>query len=189
MKKLVLGLLLVVGTWFCGFLYFNYRINSFVLDEKTHTEAIIVLTGGRNRIHEAGRLYNAGLSGKMFISGVSRAVSLPQIERRNDIQINDKSAVHLGQEAQDTIGNAVETNEWLQKNNIKSIRLVTSNYHIPRSLLEFENRNKDLLIIAHPVFSDKVQKKWWKSWGSFYLIATEYNKFLYVLLTKNIIEE
>lgn len=189
MKKLCWLIVLMTAVWFVGFLLFNRQINSFVLDSQTPTEAIIVLTGGRNRIPEATKLYNLGLADKMFISGVNQKSSLRQIENRNAISIKSKDHVHLGLKARDTIGNAVETNEWLRQNNIKSIRLVTSNYHIPRSLLEFQARNNDLQIIVHPVYSDKVQKKWWKSWGSFCLIATEYNKFLYVLLTKNIIED
>lgn len=71
MKKLLLYILLVGAVvWFVGFLAFNYRINSYRPDEKTRTDAIIALTGGKNRIAEAAQLMKRGLAGKMFISGV-----------------------------------------------------------------------------------------------------------------------
>lgn len=48
MKKLLLYILLVGAVvWFAGFLAFNYRINSYKPDEKTRTDAIIALTGGK----------------------------------------------------------------------------------------------------------------------------------------------
>ena len=81
-----------------------------------------------------------------------------------------------------TVENAIETSEWIRKNNVKSIRLVTSNYHIPRSLEEFRSLNPQVKIIPHPVYSENVSPQWWKNGGSFYLIASEYNKFLYVYL-------
>ena len=74
----------------------------------------------------------------------------------------------------------------MEKNNISSIRLVTSNYHIPRSLEEFYAQNQNLQIVVHPVYSENISKKWWKSWGSFLLIASEYNKFLYVWLSRRL---
>ena len=185
MKKLLLLLFGVfLGAWAIGFCFFVRQIYAYPQDETTQTEAIIVLTGGRNRIAVAGELYNRGLAKKLFISGVNQRVSLNQIERRNEISLQEKSGVQLGQKAKDTIGNALESVEWINRHKVKSVRLVTSNYHIPRSLLEFRNRLPKLEIIAYPVYSEKVQKQWWQSWGSFSLLATEYNKYLYVLLTK-----
>ena len=78
---------------------------------------------------------------------------------------------------------------WVKENKIKSIYLVTSNYHMPRSMAEFSYYNPKLEIVAYPVFSDKVSKKWWKSWRTFTLLAGEYNKFLYVLLSNGLVIE
>lgn len=73
-----------------------------------------------------------------------------------------------------------------EKNNIRSIRLVTSNYHMPRSMAEFRANNREVTILAHPVYSERVRKNWWRSWRSFVLIASEYNKFLYVWIKNRI---
>ena len=174
-KALLLLFVALLGVWAGGFWFFVRQIYAYPRDESTKTEAIIVLTGGRNRITEAGKLYNRKLADKLFISGVNKRVSLNQIERRNEISLQAKSRVQLGQKAKDTIGNAEESMEWINQNN-----------HIPRSLLEFRSRLPELEIIAYPVYSENVQQQWWRSWGSFTLLATEYNKYLYVLLTKKL---
>ena len=186
-KLLFFSILVVLAAWFVGFCFFTKQIYSYPQDNESKTEAIIVLTGGKNRITEAGKLYNRKLGDKLFISGVNEQVSLGQIERRNEIKLKSKSKVELGQKARDTIGNAEESVEWINQNHIDSVRLVTSNYHIPRSLLEFKSRLPDLEIIAYPVYSENVQKQWWKSWGSFVLLTSEYNKYLYVWLKNQFI--
>ncbi|MBR2034012.1 MAG: YdcF family protein, partial [Alphaproteobacteria bacterium] len=72
MKKLaIITLSILVSIWIGGFLVFSQHINTYPKDYTTETEAIIVLTGGRNRIAEAVDLYNKGLAKKMFISGVN----------------------------------------------------------------------------------------------------------------------
>ncbi len=185
MRKLfIIAVLFLLSVWFAGFLWFNHQINSYENTAGIKTDAIVALTGGRNRISKAVALLNDGAAEKLFISGVSKQTSLTQIEQLNDLRIRQKQKVQTGSEAKDTIGNAIEADEWIKKNNVRSIRLVTSNYHLPRSILEFRHRSPEVSIVPSPVYSDKVQTKWWKNPGSFRLIATEYNKFLYVYFSK-----
>ncbi len=183
MRKLILtSLLIILAAWFIGFVCFVKAIYSYPLDDNTHTEAIIALTGGRNRIAEAVRLLNDNKSERLFISGVAKDTSLRLIEKQNNINIRNDEQVSIGKEATNTIGNALETKSWIDRNHIKSIRLVTSNYHLPRSSIEFRSVDPELKIIEHPVYSEKIRKKWWKSWHTFSLIFAEYNKFLYVYI-------
>ena len=188
MKKflIIVGFLLVV-LWFGGFAIFAHRINHYTADDKMHTEAVIALTGGRYRIAEAVNLFNQGKADKLFISGVSKDVSLANIARRQKLKIRPQLDISLGREARDTIGNATETTRWLKENRIRSIRLVTSNYHVERSIVEFRAQNPNLLIIPHPVYSERVSKKWWTTWRTFSLIFTEYNKFIYVYLRTKLV--
>ena len=186
MKKfLIIPGLLLMALWFGGFLVFAYRINHYPADEKTHTEAVVALTGGRYRIAEAVNLLNQGKADKLFISGVSQDSSLDEIKKKQNLEIEDESNVSLGHQAKDTFGNAKETVAWLKRNKITSIRLVTSNYHLDRSIAEFRAQAPNLQIIAHPVYSDKVKKKWWKSWDTFTLIFVENIDFLYVYVRCN----
>ena len=178
-RLLKYGFLLMLAAWLGGFLWFSYHINHYQADNTTHTEAVIALTGGRNRIAEAVRLLNDGRAERLFISGVGQNISLRDIKKRQKINILAENRVTLGTAAKDTVGNAAETAAWIEDNNIRSIRLVTSNYHLPRSIIEFRHTNPQIQIVAHPVYSEKVSKKWWTSWHTFSLIFAEYNKFIY----------
>lgn len=164
--------------WLCGFILFDNYIRNFSIDKNKKTDAIVVLTGGRNRIAEAIALLNAGLADKMLISGVSDNVIIPDIEDKVKIHIDNPEKVDLGYEARDTIGNAKEIKEWIEKNQITSVRLVTSNYHLPRSMVELEALDLPISVLPHPVYSDSISKKWFLSWGTFKFMAAEYNKFL-----------
>lgn len=169
----------VIGLWLAGLAAFNYKINHFEIDTQTKTDAIVVLTGGRHRLSEAVELLNNGISERLFISGVQKNISLNELERRDDITIKTGREITLDKIASNTFENARETCLWIEKHNIRSIRLVTSNYHLLRSLVEFRRWNKQVKIVLHPVFSEKVSSIWYKSFYSFYFLAQEYNKFLF----------
>src|SRR5574344_694532 len=164
--------------WLSGFCLFNKHINSYTLDYETKTDAIITLTGGRNRIAESITLLNKNLADKLFISGVPHNIKIKDIEKEAQTTADFEDRIVLGRKATNTIENASETTEWIKENHIKSIRLVTSYYHIPRSMQEFLANDKNIKIIIHPVYSPNVAKEWWKKWGTFKLIAVEYTKFL-----------
>ena len=166
--------------WLIGLIFFNRCINSYIIDDSTHTDAVIALTGGRNRIPEAVNLLNQGKADKLFISGVQKDISLKEIASRKDVIISTDREITVDNKSKNTIENAIETTQWIEKNDIKSIRLVTSNYHIPRSLEEFKANNKNITILIHPVYSEKVSPNLFKNWGTFSLIASEYNKFIFV---------
>ena len=181
-KKIITILCSLLVFWLIGLGIFNYCINHIKVDEATKTDAIVVLTGGRHRLFVAIQLLNKGLSDKLFISGVQKGTSLRDLEAKNDIKIANTKDIVLDRIATNTFENARETSSWIAKQDIKSIRLVTSNYHLFRSLVEFRRWNKDVNIILHPVFSEKIKMSWWKSFDSFYFLAEEYNKFLFAWL-------
>ncbi len=178
-KYVVIFGILGAAAWLCGLAAFDYKINHFVVDETEKTDAIVVLTGGRNRLSEAVKLLNQGASERLFISGVQKNISLEELEKRADISIKTEREITLDKIASNTFENARETCQWMKKQNIHSIRLVTSNYHILRSLVEFRRWNKEVKIVLHPVFSEKIATSWWKSFYSFFFLAQEYNKFLF----------
>jgi len=117
---------------------------------EVRTDAIIVLTGGKNRIEEGVTLLRQKRSDKLFISGVNKDTTL------NDL-LGGRTApccITLGYRAEDTIGNADEARSWVSENNIRSIRLVTSNYHMARARIEFDRAVPDLTIYDHPIRND-----------------------------------
>ncbi len=182
MKLTLKSLLFIALIWFSGLAVFNYYIRAYPLDTSTKTDAIVVLTGGSNRIKEAVNLLNSGLSDVLLISGVEKKTTLNSILKTIAVTPAPNKKIVIEHASTNTVENAIEANDWIQKNNIKSIRLVTSNYHLPRSKLEFEIQNKGLDIVVNPVFSENVSPKWWRYSGTFSLMASEYNKFLLVYL-------
>ncbi len=178
-----IGILIFAGViWFAGFCLFNLKINSYRPDYETKTDAIVALTGGKNRIAESIRILNKGLADKLFISGVSEKTSIEDIQRAAEVKALDKSKITLGKKAHNTIENASEAFEWIKSNNIEHIRLVTSYYHIPRSLQEFKLYGLRKKILPHPVYSQNVPHEWWKNWGTFKLMVSEYNKYAVVYI-------
>ncbi|MBO7257757.1 MAG: YdcF family protein [Alphaproteobacteria bacterium] len=120
------------------------------------------------------------------MSGVGKNISLDNIQKTQNLTFPESANINIGHLASNTIGNAKETQIWVKENHINSIRLVTSNYHIYRSMIEFREQIPNLKIIPHPVFSENIEKKWWTSWQTCSLIFKEYNKLLYAYIRTKI---
>lgn len=174
-----IGFVLLV-LWIGGFVVFAYTINTYKENYNLQADAVITLTGGRNRIAKAVEILNKNKADILFVSGVDEVSSWDSIKKKQKIKMTDNEKVILGKKAKNTLENAKEALDWIHENKISSIYLVTSNYHLARSVTEFRALDKDLTIVPFPVYSEKVQKKWWKSWRTFSLIFKEYNKFLCV---------
>lgn len=173
--------------WFIGFLWFAEWINGFSQDMNTQTDAIVVLTGSKNRIKTGFELLKKGKGKKLFITGVHKQVSKEFLKYKYDSEADALPDVDLGRQALDTIGNAQETAQWMRENNFTSLRLVTATYHMPRSLLEFRKYMPNIKIIPCPVHSDRVnQDDWWYWPSALSLMVREYSKFLFVYLKDTI---
>lgn len=163
--------------------YFN--IASEPTDNQEKTDAIVVLTGGKDRIREGIRLLNAGLAERLLISGVGKGTRTSELLEAamtgwQDMVKTDVRKISLGYKASNTVGNASESENWIRANNIHSIRLVTANYHMARAHLEFRKTMPSLVIIENPVFPDDFHKeKWEESKPTRDLIIKEYFKYLY----------
>lgn len=172
-------LILLAGLWGGGLFRYAESIPTDVAAPDTKTDAIAVLTGGSGRLDAGLTLLEQGAAKKLFISGVYKGVdmkNLLQAYRKSPADLN--CCVDIGY-AEDTINNAVETAQWVKKNGITSLRLVTSAYHMPRAVLEFEHALPGLALVEHPVFPAHVkQENWWAWPGTTGLIVGEYNKFL-----------
>src|SRR5262249_11642826 len=86
--------------------------------------------------------------------------------------------VDLDHSALNTLGNAVETRHWVRDRGIRSLIVVTSSYHMPRTMVEFAWQMPDVELIPFPVISEKMRNEpWWTS-GSMQLLWFEYVKYL-----------
>lgn len=185
MRKILRLTILVLTVWILGSLYFIYSIDTKTKELENKADAVVVLTGGSKRLNAGFEILNKQLAKKMFISGVANDVKMHELlDIYTQKQTTDKEYnIELGKEAFNTINNAQETKTWIAKNKIKSIILVTANYHMPRSLFEFKRAIPEVIIIPYPVISDHVKvNDWWCSRGTFLLLLKEYNKYLILRL-------
>ena len=183
----ILGLLTL---WLIGLMAFIAVIPSQTakIDERP-TDAIIVLTGGGDRLAEGFRLLDRGLAKRLLVSGVATGVTLQQLidrlgDQRDAVPSAEELAccVTLGYEAESTVGNADESAEWLRSNGATSMRLVTANYHMLRSLLEFRRKVPGLIVVPNPVFPTEVRDPhWFVKPRTLLLLVNEYHKYLVAL--------
>jgi len=175
------GVLLAI--WLTGLVWFVGLMPTGIVEPQRKTDAIVVLTGGSLRFGEGLRLLRAGLAPRLFVSGVASGIDLPQLLLSiDDRETATPCCITLGHIAFDTPGNARESAVWARQEGVRSIRLVTSAYHMPRSLMEFRTAAPGIAFVPHPVFPSNVkQDAWWRSPGTAGLLISEYHKYLMTL--------
>ena len=169
----------VISIWLGGLLYFIFSFNEQDVSFTQYTDGIVVFTGSPGRINEGINLLELGKSKLMLVTGVNQS-SLNNTEE----WIKSKTpkflcCIELETKAKNTYGNARETIKWIKKNNLTSIYLVTSGYHILRSEIELRKiAPKNLLIIKHPVRDSNSKVTLLNHATYFIFISIEYSKFL-----------
>lgn len=175
---------LPVVLWLAGLAWFGFTMPQTPADGRTKTDAIVVLTGGSGRLTEGLRLLRVGAAPLLFVSGVD-----PRVGKRSVLRSAGgapealRSRIVLGYRAQHTRGNADETAKWVRVQGLKSLRLITANYHMRRSLLELRSALPDTRLIAHPVFPPAVSReRWWRSLNGLAIVNAEFYKFAAALV-------
>ncbi len=171
----------LAAAWAGGFLWFYTRLpqNSLAPLADTKTDGIIVLTGGEGRVERGLASLAAGHAKRLLISGANPETTAAQIAARTATSLRLFSCcVDIGYDAGNTIGNADEAASWVAKNKYASVRMVTSRYHVPRSLLELRARmaNTQIIVDAVPDKATRLE------------LVREYNKFLFRLLWLRVID-
>ncbi len=145
-RKLLLYLFCLILSglfWWVLFLFNTFPKQYYLRDFSYNDEStgIVVLTGGKGRIEKGLELIRNTNADKMFITGV---VSLLNIEKKYGFKTFNSDlyncCIFFDNRATNTHENIVETSKWLSSNlNIKNVILVSSYYHLPRSLIIFNN--------------------------------------------------
>jgi len=143
-------------------------------------DGIVALTGTQQRISVAARLLADGHAGRLLVTGVNRQATSGEVRRLTGLGKSlFNCCVDLGYEAQDTVGNAEEARAWASAKNFSSLIVVTSSYHMPRSLTELGRVMPDVRLIPYPVLSPHLsQESLWSSPDLIRLLVAEYLKFL-----------
>jgi uncharacterized SAM-binding protein YcdF (DUF218 family) len=137
-----------------------------------------VLTGGEGRVDRGIQLIQRHAAKRMLISGA--APDVRPIDLADRYHADPKlfaCCIDLGHEAVDTRSNADETADWVREHGFRSVRLVTSDWHMPRARLELHNAlGPKVSVLGDSVASDPGLR----------MVIREYHKYLVrriVLLT------
>jgi uncharacterized SAM-binding protein YcdF (DUF218 family) len=175
---LVTGMTVLAG----GLLIFYQQVASMRPPENPKADAIVVLTGGYQRIDQAVELLARGAGERLLISGVNPATTGHHIRvLTRSTEDLFKCCVDIGHDATDTAGNATETARWIRGRRYKSIILVTNNYHMPRSLAELERTDHGTRFIPYPVDTALAPADLVRNPLLIRTIASEYVKYLLVI--------
>ena len=137
--------------------------------DERKTDGIVVLTGGAKRLERGLHLMERQRAERMLVSGVDRAVRPIELaERYGASQQLFDCCIDLGREAVDTRSNAEETANWIKRHKFKSVRLVTTDWHMPRARFELSRQTDGLEVLGDAIRSNP----------SFRQLFTEYNKYL-----------
>lgn len=163
-----------------GFVWFLSQIKSEEDRPTVRADGIVVLTGGSSRVADALELLNNGYGRRLLISGVHWTNGRADISRSlQESPALMNCCVDLDRSAINTRSNASETRRWARDRSLHSLIVVTSNYHMPRALVELSHAMPDVTLVPYPVIGDKWNEEpWWTSGAAARLLASEYLKYL-----------
>jgi uncharacterized SAM-binding protein YcdF (DUF218 family) len=166
MLRRLLSLLLLA--WMLGFIWFALALPQPQTGGKT--DGVIVLTGGDGRVARGLEALRKGWAQKLLVSGVDREVKPREFVAAYHIDAHQMACcVTLGFESVDTRSNAREAARWIAANKFRSVRLITTDWHMQRAAYELSlMKPKGVAVVRDAVASQP----------SFETLFTEYHKLL-----------
>lgn len=161
------ALLAVVG-WALGFMWFAVSLPQPLADKTT--DAVIVPTGGAGRIAHGLEILEAKQARLLLVTGVDPDVKPAEFAAEFDVSMQQmQCCVVLGYVAEDTRGNAQETADWVATNKIKSLRLVTSDWHMRRAAGELRSKLPTNIAVVEDAVATQ---------PTLFILFLEYNKLI-----------
>jgi uncharacterized SAM-binding protein YcdF (DUF218 family) len=163
-----------------GFLVFADQVTSAQPPRNPRADGIVALTGGPRRIDDAVALLGRGSAQRLLISGVHENTSAAALAGgRPEHEILFRCCIDIGRRALDTRGNAAETGDWARQRGYNSLIVVTSAFHMPRSIAEIQRALPHVDLVPYPVQDeDRLLHSWPTQWRAFKLLFTEYVKYV-----------
>ena len=167
----------------------NFKNNILLLTKYNDIKSpnIVILTGGANRIKDGLKIIqdfknSKNINYKILVSGTGMGFTKSSLKKKLGPNFNSQliqCCIDLDGVSKNTLTNASETFKWTSKNVIKEFILITSNYHMPRAILEFKNVMPNLKIYTYAITPKKHDiENWLSSYQTFSLVFTEYCKFI-----------
>jgi len=171
-----------------GFLWYAESVAAPPTPAVGPADAIVALTGGPERIGDALDLLANGRGRRLLITGVNRTTRAEELALQAPrYQALFDCCIDIDREAENTVGNAVETRRWVRQRGFRSLIVVTSSYHMPRALAELTHQLPDVAIVPYPVVTEHQRSEpWWSNPATARAIAFEYLKYLVVAVRTRI---
>jgi uncharacterized SAM-binding protein YcdF (DUF218 family) len=163
-----------------GFVAFARAVAGYVPGlPPQRADAIVVLTGGEQRLLAGARLLKEGRGARLLISGVNPQTSHADLKRLSGIPERLFAARVDVDYAHTTSGNADETRAWAKAKGYRRLIVVTASYHMPRSLAELGRAMPDVVFVPHAVVPNRINaRRWWADAYTARVLLAEYVKFL-----------
>ena len=183
----IFSLSCTLAIFFIQLFFFKEKVLSFKKYNNTKSSNIVILTGGTNRIKDGLNIINhfdksKRIKFKILVSGTGNGFSKNSLIKQIGPNFNPKlieCCIYLDSVSKNTFTNAIETSKWANRNDLKEFILITSNYHMPRAILEFKNVMPNHKIYTFPITPRKHNiKEWMSSYETFSLIFKEFCKYI-----------
>ena len=177
MRKLALYIFsFIILLLIYGFITFLKNIEHSQVNFNNQTDGIAVLTGGKGRINLGLELFKKNRNLRLIISGVDKKVLNSSILPK---ELKNKSNITIDKESESTYQNAKIINEWTSKYKLQDITIITSYYHMPRSMILIQSFNPSINFYAYPVEKKISSKTSLRENILYYFFLTEeYIKYL-----------
>ncbi|HSZ75673.1 MAG TPA: YdcF family protein [Rhizomicrobium sp.] len=178
MRGALAFLTLLLAAYVAGFLMFVNEVAKPPMPPAP-ADGVVALTGGPLRLEAAAALLEKKTAKRLLITGVAASATKEDLKHRVHGRSRFDCCADLGFFATDTHSNAEETADWAREHNYKSLIIVTTNYHMPRSLAEFSALMPGVRLEPWPVPSQGVDvAQWWRNPHTILLLNGEYLKYL-----------
>ena len=189
-SRLAFACLLGLGFVLASFQYFVLTLPTSQISDMPSRAgqkpaSLVVITGGQARIKTGLHLLINGPYENMLLSGVGTGISKQMLAQSLDLTTEQIAKMHccvdLDFNAQNTKGNVLSAQKWRKQHGFDALHVVTANYHIPRSRLEFERVfEADSLTYIAVSPPDLDLARWYMDGPSLKLLSREFGKYLWV---------
>jgi uncharacterized SAM-binding protein YcdF (DUF218 family) len=159
---------LLLLAWLAGFVWFAIDLPQ--PRDGGRSDGVVVLTGASGRIERGLETLDKGWARQMLVAGVDREVRPAEFQAQYKVPAATMACcITLGFQSVDTRSNASETTDWIATRKFRSVRLVTTDWHMRRAAMELSGQlPADVELIRDAVPSQP----------SFRILFLEYNKLL-----------
>lgn len=159
------------------FVYFAAEARRLSGAPCSEADAVVVLTGGRNRAEEGLKLLKNGSARILILSGVNKDADLDSIFLKM-LSDAERANIILDKESTSTYRNAVEVRGIVTRMGLDSMLLLTSGYHMPRAEYIFRKiMPAEVKILPCTVATPNFDIERWWAGDSLILLFAEFVKY------------